>query len=317
MDEDLIQNVAQELSKAQRVLVVSHIRPDGDAVGSLLGLGLALTASGREVQMVLADGVPQNYRHLPGSEKVQQKPQGEFDLVFLVDCSDMKRLGGLLNGNTQPDVNIDHHITNDNFARFNLVDPMAVATAELLAKYLPLWDLPITQPVATALLNGIVSDTLGFRTNNMNPTVLRVAADLMDKNVDLIKIFHHALLSHSYEAARYWGAGLSKLQKKGRLAWTTLTLEDRKMSGYSGRDDADLINILSTLDETDVVIIFLEQSLVRTKVSWRAKLGFDVAKIATSFGGGGHPAAAGAEIPGGLTIVQQKVLEATKALFVT
>ena len=148
----------------------------------------------------------------------------------------------------------------------------------------------------------------------MTPKALRVAADLMETGVDLPTLYQQALLSRSLNAVRYWGTGLSKINANGRMVWTTLSLADRQQIGYPGRDDADLVNVLSTIEDTDIVLIFIEQSEERVKVSWRSKPGFDVSQIAVNFGGGGHKTAAGAEIEGSLEEVVSTVLQATKSL---
>ena len=146
----------------------------------------------------------------------------------------------------------------------------------------------------------------------MTPKTLRVAADLFETGADLTNLYDKALLTRSYKAARYWGTGLSSLQLEDRLLWTQLTLEDRQNANYPGRDDADLINIMQTVDDADVFIIFIEQNDGSVKVSWRARRGFDVSKIALQFGGGGHKPAAGAEIQGSIDTVIQDVLTATR-----
>jgi phosphoesterase RecJ-like protein len=313
--EELLATTRAQLQAASRILIVSHLRPDGDAIGSLLGLGLALQAAGKDVQMVLSDGVPGNYRHLAGSEQIRNKPEGTFDLTVVTDSSDLNRVGPALNGVLKPDINIDHHPTNLYFARLNLVEAEAVATSEMLAKYLPRFAMPISQPVASALLTGLITDTLGFRTSNVSPDTLRVAADLMEAGADLPDLYNRALHARSFVALKYWGSGLVNLDRRERLAWTTLSLADRRAAGYPGRDDADLINLLSAIEDIDIVVLFVEQSSKRVKVSWRAQSGFDVSQIALAFGGGGHKAAAGAEIDGPLMEVQTKVLEATRNLF--
>jgi phosphoesterase RecJ-like protein len=314
MDNTVIQSTHKQLQAANRILVVSHIRPDGDAVGSLLAFGLALQSIGKDVQMVLSDGVPGDYRHLKGSDRVLTRPDGDFDYIAVVDCSDLDRTGSALNGYSIPDLNIDHHPTNLKYARLNLVESSAVATAEMLTDFLPQFGLPITKPIAEALLTGLITDTIGFRTVNMTPKALRVAADLMEMGVDLPDLYQRALLSRSLNAVRYWGVGLSKISVNGRLVWTTLTLEDRQRVGYHGRDDADLINVLSTIENTDIALIFIEQTDERIKVSWRSKPGFDVSEIAINFGGGGHKTASGAEIEGSLDEVQSRVLTMTQSL---
>jgi phosphoesterase RecJ-like protein len=308
------QEIGKRIRAANRILVVSHIRPDGDAIGSLLGLGLSLQQAGKEVQMVLSDGVPQNFRHLEGSRLVRQQPEGDFDLVCVVDCSDLKRTGSALRERGEPDINIDHHITNLQYGRINLVDPQAVATAEILVDLLTELGLPFDRRCADALLTGLITDTLGFRTTNMTPKALRQAARLMELGADLPGLYHRSLVRRSYEAARFWGTGLSSLERSDRLAWTTLTMKDRKAVGYPGKDDADLVNILSSLEDIDIAVIFVEQPSGQVKVSWRAQPGFDVSQIALQFGGGGHPAAAGAEIPGSIESVRPTVLKETQRL---
>ncbi len=306
------QQIRQLFQSANSFLIVSHIRPDGDAVGSLLGLGLALQETGKKVQMVLNDGAPSSFTHLPGASQITRKAQPGFEIAVVLDASDLLRIGGVL-GDRVPDLNIDHHITNLNFARINFVQPEVEATSAILAENLPEWGLQISEPVAKALLTGVVSDTIGFRTSNVRSRTLRLAADLMDKGADLSELYNRALTRRSYEAAHYWGKGLERLEREKRLVWTTLTLADRQKSSYPGNDDADLINILSSIEDSDMCIIFVEQKNNHVKVSWRAQNGWDVSQLALSFGGGGHPAAAGADIAGTLEEVQEKVLAATRS----
>jgi len=314
MDKAPLVEARQIIDAAQRILVVSHIRPDGDAVGSVLGLGLALQDAGKEVLMVLEDGVPKSFRHLSGSDQIQKQGDESFDCSIVVDCSDLTRTGKIFLDGPKPDINIDHHNTNLNFARVNLVDSTAAATTEILAQILPIWGLPNSLPVAEALLTGLITDTLGFRVASMTPNTLRVAADLFESGANLSILYDKALLTRSYQAARYWGAGLTTLQLEGRLLWAQLTLEDRQNVNYPGRDDADLINILQTVDDADIFIIFVEQNNDSVKVSWRARAGFDVSQVALQFGVGGHKPAAGAEIKGSMEDIVKNVLNATRPL---
>ena len=305
--------IHERLGSAKDVLIVAHVRPDGDAVGSLLGLGLSLQTAGRSVQMVLRDGVPDNLMHLPGSDQVATRVTRPFDTFIAVDSGDLKRIGSEVTPR-QPDIQIDHHITNSRFAIINLVVPEAVATAAILAESLPKWGLPVTKDIASALLTGILTDTIGFRTSNMNSNALRVAANLVDHGADLPHLYFQGLVARSIEAARYWGVGLSTLQQKDRLIWATLREADRLQVGYNNLDDADLTDILSTISDTDISVLFIEHSPDLVKVSWRSRPGWDVSNIAAQFGGGGHAAAAGAEIPGTLEDVQAAVLDATEKL---
>jgi phosphoesterase RecJ-like protein len=305
------------IGAAQQVLVLSHIRPDGDAIGSLLGFGLPLQAAGKKVQMVLSDGLPANYRFLEGGQQIVTRPTGQFDLIIAVDCSELKRIGPALEGYREPDLNVDHHITNTNFARINLVEPEAAATAEILTRRLPEWGLQVDAAAASALLTGLLTDTLGFRTSNMTAQALRTAAELMERGANLPALYTEALLRRSYAAVRLWAAGLARMEREGELVWATLSIKDRQEVGYPGRDDADLINVLSTIDEAAIAMVFVEQPNGNTKVSWRAKPGIDVSQVALQFGGGGHPAAAGAEVTGGIEEVSPFVLNATRKLLVS
>jgi phosphoesterase RecJ-like protein len=316
MDDLLIGQIRELIRGSQKILVTTHVRPDGDAIGSMLGLGLSLLAVGKEVQMVLNDAVPVSLRHLEGSKQIAREIKGAYDFSISLDCSDFQRIGTAFPSDRLPDVNIDHHPTNENFGKFNLIDVSASATAEILAVLMPLWELPVTTHVAAALLTGLITDTIGFRTSSVTSKTLRIAADLIDCGAGISELYLRSLVLRSYESTRLWGAGLSHLEREGAIVWTKLTAEDRKKVGYSGRDDADLINVLSAIKDASIVVVFVEQPNGSIKVSWRAQPGLDVAQLALRFGGGGHAAAAGAELPGTLDEVMSQVLYETHSLLV-
>jgi phosphoesterase RecJ-like protein len=305
--------IGRSISQAEKFLLVAHVRADGDAIGSLLGFGLALQENGKQVQMVLPDGGPSRYRHLAGHQLIKKKAEIPFDLSIVLDCSDLPRTGDVLDGR-QPDINIDHHITNLKFARINLVLPEIAATSAILVDCLPLWGLPFSTASAEALLTGIVSDTLGFRTTNTTAHTLNAAAVLMEHGAPLADIYERELLQRSFESVRYWGKGLNNLQREGGLIWTALSLADRKEADYPGNDDADLVNILSSIEDYDMVIILTEQKNNHVKVSWRGRPGLDVSTLALQFNGGGHPAAAGADVVGTLPEVEERILQASRSL---
>ena len=282
---------------------------------SELGLGLALRDAGKSVQMILADGVPASFKYLEGTNLIEKEIKGDHDTFITVDCADFKRTGTLFENFGLPDINIDHHKTNEKFGKLNLIEADEVATSAILTNYLPSWGLNITKPIAAALLTGIITDTLGFRTSNITPEALRQAATLMETGVDMPEIYMRSLVRRSFPAARYWGAGLSTLQSKNGIVWGTLTIADRKAAGYGGNDDADLINMISAIDGNKVGMIFVEQTTGHVKISWRAlETGVYVSKVAKHFNGGGHAAAAGADIPGALIEVQKEVLKKTREL---
>ena len=315
MEPELTGAIKERLAAAKNVVIASHVRPDGDAIGALLGLGLALRDAGKSVQMILADGVPASFKYLEGSELIKKEVVGEHDTFITVDCADFKRAGKIFENFGQPDINIDHHKTNEKYGKLNLIEAEEVATSAILTNHLPEWGLKITKPVAAALLTGVITDTLGFRTAGTTSESLRQAAVLMDAGVDMSEIYMRALVYKSYPAARYWGAGLSSLQSENGIVWGTLTLVDRKSAGYTGNDDADLINMISAIDGNKVGMIFVEQSNHTVKISWRAiDSGVDVSPIAKHFKGGGHAAAAGADIPGALGEIQAEVLKKTREM---
>ena len=312
IDESKILETKTKIDQASHIMVVSHVRPDGDAIGSLLGLGLSLEQIGKKVQMVLVDGIPEGFTFLAGWEKIITNPQFPVDLTIVVDSSEIDRVGDVFKPFEVPDVNIDHHITNRDFAAVNLVDSDAAATAEILTELLPRLGLPQTPEVDNALLTGILTDTIGFRTGSVSPKTLHIAAGLMERGANLTYLYKKALASRSMEALRYWGLGLENVNLENRLVWTSLSLKDREKSGYKGRDDADLINILSAMREIDIAVIFVEQANGVVKISWRAQNGFDVSSVAEAFDGGGHRAASGAEVKGTLGEVTDRVITETR-----
>ncbi len=302
------------MAGARRVLAITHVNPDGDAVGSLLGFGLAARAAGKEVVMACADPVPDMFRFLPSADEITSQPQGLFDLVVALDVSDAPRMGSIAAAQERPpDLLFDHHITNPGFARLNFIDVTAASTAELVTELLPELGLDLTQPVAQCLLTGLVSDTLGFRTSSTTPKSLALAQQLMQAGAVLHQVYDNSLFKRSYSAVRLWAEGLARMDMKQRVVWARLPLEARQASGYQGMGDADLINVLTSVREADVALIFVERPDGKVKVSWRAVPGINVAEVASQFGGGGHAAAAGAEVAGPMGEVETRVLAATRA----
>jgi phosphoesterase RecJ-like protein len=314
MDTDTLPQARDLLSRSQSVLVLTHQRPDGDALGSMLGLAHMLRASGKKAYPVLAEGMSSVFRYLPGSGEVRSELPGAYDLTILVDCADRERISLPESASALPiDLLIDHHVTNGRFAKINLVEPGAASTAEYIADLAGGLNLTIPREAATCLMAGVVTDTLGFRTPNTGIHTLEVAVALIRAGASLSESVERTLHRRSFASARYWGAGLSRLARDEEIVWTSLTLADRAAAGYPGRDDADLVNILSSIDGHEVAVMFIEQDGGKIKISWRVVAGLDVTSLAISFGGGGHPAASGAIIAGGLDEVREEVLRRTKA----
>ena len=302
---------ARRISDADRVLAICHVSPDGDAIGSLLGLGLALQKMGKRVVMACSDPVPVMYRHLPHWDEIVRSPSGDFDLVVSLDCSDLERLGKAYDAAALagvPIVNIDHHATNVNFGVVNWVDTTAAATAQMLARLLDVLGVPLDREIATCLLNGILTDTLGFRTPSTTPQVMETAIELMNAGASLSqltdRIFNHRPLA----TIRMWSMALQNLHLEGRVLWSQITQDIRRYVGYEENGDAGLVKFLNTANEADIAVVFDEMADGRVNVSMRAGPGYDVSQVALALGGGGHPQAAGCTLFGPLEEVREKVL---------
>lgn len=313
-----IARTRQLLQKANLIALMTHQRADGDAIASMLALGLSLTMAEYRVCCVLPEGIPKRFQFLPGADLASRNLPTNADCFIALDCAEQKRIAFPKGAESITiDINIDHHITNTRFGKVNWVDPQAASTTQLLSCFMLEMGLPVEEDVATNLLAGLVSDTLGFRTENVSADVLRLAAAWQEMGAPLATIIERCLNQRTFVAARYWGCGLSRLLQENGIVWTTLRQVDRNHAGYTGNDDADLINLLSTIEGAEIAIILVEQPAGEVKVSWRSRNGIDVARIAEQFGGGGHEAAAGAMIAGDLEEIVSAVLTATRAIHKT
>jgi phosphoesterase RecJ-like protein len=292
---------------------VCHVAPDGDALGSLTGLAYALRQLGHSPIAACPDAIPSRFDYIPNIRAVVQDFTDPFDLVVALDCSDLGRLGGfskLPRFGQNPLINIDHHVSNVGFGDVDLVDPQASSTAEVLLRLLEHLDVSLDETLATCLLIGMVTDTRGFRTNNVTPRVMETAWRLMEAGASLPHITRHSLDCRPLVAIHLWGAALSRLRSKDGVIWTSMPLGMRRGIGYQGDGDAGLVSFLLTAEEADASVVFVEQDDGRIEVGMRAAPGFDVAPLAVRFGGGGHALAAGFSIPGPLEAAEERVLDA-------
>jgi phosphoesterase RecJ-like protein len=312
----LLEQAHQLIKSAQRPLLMCHISPDGDAVGSLVGLGRVLRRIGLSPIMACSDPIPPTLSFIPDTDEIVSEVDAPFDLVIALDSSDTERLGHFpkLPGFTDvPLLNIDHHLTNLNFGDVNLVDSHASSTAEIVLRLLGALGAPLDADTATALLTGIVGDTRGFRTNNVTSQVMEAALRLMKAGASLPYVSRHTLDSRPTAAVRLWGTALSQLQVEDRVIWTSITLAARHEAGYTDKGDASLVSFLIGAEDADAAAVFVECEDSRVEVGLRAKPGFDVAQVALQFGGGGHALAAGCTLPGPLEEAQTRLLTALKA----
>ena len=292
-----VERLKNLLANASHVGILTHVNPDGDAIGSLLGLFWALREAGHQVSIACVDPVPESYSFLPGVQELTDRFPESVDLAISVDAASLDRTSK--NDSVISSVfhvNIDHHISNTNFADLDIISPQASAAAEILTELIPAIGLDISIQVAECLLTGIVSDTIGFSTSSTSTRTLRAAQILMEAGADLTAIYKKSLNQRSFEAIQLWGESFGVLQREDGLIWTRLSLEAKKRAGYAGLGDADVTNLLRTVRDIEVAVILIERPNGDIKISWRSMDGLDVSTIATSFGGGGHAAAAGTTI---------------------
>lgn len=311
-----LKQASQLIRGAQQPLLICHVAPDGDAIGSLTGLARALRQMGQAPTAACPDAVPSRFDYIPDVELVVESVSEFFDLVISLDCSHPERLGKLLDlphFDQHPLINIDHHVTNVKFGEVNVVDPEASSTAEMVLRLLDHLGIRLDETLATCLLVGIVTDTRGFRTNNVTPRVMEAALRLMDAGASLSYVTQHSLDRRPTAVIRLWGAALAGVQFEGGIAWCSLPLQMRRRVGYPGDSDAGLVSFLLSADEADVGVVFVERGDGRIDVGLRATPGFDVAQFARRCGGGGHVLAAGFDTAGPLGEAEKRVLEALRS----
>lgn len=311
----LFKAIHERLEPARRILVVAHEAPDGDAIGSLLGLGKLLQAQGKELTLACADPVPPLYTWLPGSELVARQTCGLYDLVISLDCSDERRMGKVYSQDLAalPLINIDHHITNTRFGTLNWVDPSAVATAQMVLALAEAMHWPLTRPVAVCLLTGIVTDTRSFRTLNVDQAAMRAVLRLIEAGASPGQIAYRVLDQRPLAAVRLWGQVLNELHLEDGILWTEVTRAMRRRWSLSEDGDSGLANFLVGVREADVVLVFTEREDGTVDVGMRAAPGLDVAQVALKLGGGGHPQASGCTLAGDLEQVRERVLAEVRA----
>ncbi len=309
------------LHTAQNFLCISHIGPDGDAVGSLIGVGYLLRALGKSATLALQDTVPDNVDFLPGADNIvgADDVDGVYDAIICLDASSKDRMGSVYQEaahDNLPLLVIDHHITNTEFGSVNWVAPDCVATCQMLVYLAEALDVPLSGALAECLLTGLVTDTMGFRTSNTTAEVLDVAMRLMRGGADLARITELALSSNPYRKIALWGRVLGNVQLAERVIWCTVSQVDLDTTG-SSKEDVQLASFLASANEADMGATLVEKvdeaSAAAVECSFRAKPGFDVSGVALAFGGGGHPPAAGCTVEGELNAVTRRVVEALQA----
>jgi len=311
-----LQKASDLITSAYHPLLICHVAPDGDAIGSLLALGRVLSRLGKQPILACADPVPGQYHFLAGAGRVVREVHATFDLVITLDCSDLQRVGHFVQASgffSRPLINIDHHVTNLGYGQVNLSPVEASSTAEVVLDLLKYMEIPIDKDLATCLLTGIVTDTRGLRTNNVTVKVVESVLQLMKTGVSLPYIVQNTLDRRSMAAMRLWGMALANLELDAHIIWTCISQEMRHSAHYRGNGDAGLASYLISAQRADVAAVFVElEDRDRVEVGLRANPGFDVAQVALELGGGGHELAAGCTVAGPLRTAMERVLPLLK-----
>lgn len=306
----------QLLLSSDKILVASHLGPEGDAIGSALALALGLRRLGKTVEVVCHEGVPKRYKFLPSADKIKSEPTFEPKILVLVDCADLRRADlpkRFKQKSNLPTIVIDHHPQKSgrkNEKRIEWVNSKAAATAEMIYELLRALKIPIRIEIATCLYSGLISDTGVFQFRNTTPKTLRLAAFLLEHGVDPQELAYRIWEVRSFEATKLLARCLLKVKFEPEigLAWSVLTAKDFERTGTTDEDTENFVNFIRAIEGTKVAILFREVKPSFVKVSLRSKGGTDVAAIARRFGGGGHIAAAGCKLNSPLRLALKQVL---------
>jgi bifunctional oligoribonuclease and PAP phosphatase NrnA len=313
-----IERILEAVRPCQSFCVAGHMRPDGDCIGSQLGLAMALRSESKQVVCWNEDPVPQKYAFLDAQDWLEQpKPDCVFDCVIAVDSASYERLGrvGELIKARQLLINIDHHASNTRFGDINWVMPRAPSTGELIYQLLRQARWPITPPIADCLFTAVSTDTGSFQYATTRPTSYHVAGELVKRGANLERICHEVYQSFPLSRVRLLQRVYNRfrLTADNRIAYFWLKQVDYARSGAGPADSEGLIDHLRAIEPVVVACVFEEVEPELIRVSLRSKTtAVDVNKVAAQFGGGGHPAAAGARIRGRPLAVQRKIIAALK-----
>jgi phosphoesterase RecJ-like protein len=305
--------VVQAVQSRQRWVVTSHARPDGDAVGSVLGCVQILRAMGLHADAFLGDGIPFLYRTLPGAVELRTGPvdPASYDGVLILECSNLERTGlsgidGLFS------INIDHHETGAEYADVNFIVPTAAAAAELVYWLAQAASVPITPAIATCLYTALLTDTGSFCFSSTGAPTFAFAREMVLAGADPASIAQQVYFSNPASKMHLLGRALANLQCEGPISWMHVSQADMAAAGASGEDCEGLVNWALGIHGIEATAFFREIPGGQYRVSLRSKGRIDVARIAQSFGGGGHLCASGLAIAGPLEAVRDQVLTALR-----
>jgi phosphoesterase RecJ-like protein len=305
----MLEEVLNQIGRRQKFILTSHARPDGDAVGSTLACCQILRSMGKQAHVVLSDGVPGIYRPLPYADTVLHEiahaPQAEAAIILECDGVARTRLSGLERHYL---INIDHHATARPFADVNWIDPNACATAEMIFRLAREAGVKISPEVATCLYTAVLTDTGSFCFTGTTERTFALAQELIRAGADPVKIAQNVYFSTQLSKMRLLGAALSSLHRDGSLAWMHVSHKTMERCESLEEDCEGLVNYALAIHGIEVALFFREQADGRFQVSLRSKGAVNVAKVAESFGGGGHECASGCAIEGPLSVATERMI---------
>jgi len=314
--------IIRHIKDGQHLLIASHAEPDGDAVGCLIALGLALRGFGKKATLYNPSPIPAVYRFLPGVEQIKRyiKAAHTYDTAIMLDCGDLVRVGeAAATINKIPTIiNIDHHVSNTGFGHFQLVDTTACATAEIVYRLIKALEIPFDKSMATSLYTGILTDTGSFRFSNTNKAAFRISKEMTAAGVDPHSVAQHVFGTYSLGRIKLLNMALNSIEisDNGKLSMMTVTRTMLNTTGTNTEDLDGMINYARRIEDVRVAALIHEikngggkfTNMNHYHVSLRSDSSVDVAKIAGNFGGGGHASAAGFQIESTLVALKTKII---------
>lgn len=307
----MLSQVVELIEKKDRFAITSHVRPDGDGLGSSLGLFWLLKSLNKDVEVIMRDPAPHSYQQLPGAGTIRVAPRiGEhFDAVFIIECSDMDR-PGLEDLDRQFVVNIDHHSTTELFGGVNWIDSTAAACGEMVYNLCKATGVRVTKEIAECVYTALLTDTGSFHYSNTTERTFKIASELVRTGVRPAKTAEAIFGSYQWPKIELLSQVLStaKRDNTGHVAWMWQTLAMQEQTRAAEEDADGFVNYPLAVGEVEATALFKETAPGVYRTSLRSKGDVNVAKIAEQFGGGGHRNAAGCTLKGTSSELEQKVV---------
>lgn len=311
-----LDDIKEEIIKAQNIVILTHESPDGDAIGSCMAAYLGLTQRGKNTDVIVPE-YSRIFEFLPGIENIKKESDiKEYDLAVALDCADLKRLEGKeYFENAKVKVVIDHHGSNTMYGDYNYVNPAAPACCEILAEIIEHFEIEMTKEVGTAILVGIITDTGGFKYDGVTAETFEFTADLLRIGVKVSNIYKKVLQTKTRTHFELNKLATSRMQflEEGKIAFTYITCEDEKNVNAEIGDHEGLVEIGRDIEGVEVSVFLREkENADGFKVSLRSKDYLNVSDVCFMFGGGGHPKAAGCFVTGTMEQIKDKVVSEIK-----